>query len=251
MTKSLRFQFRQVSYVFTFRVGFFALCAAFFILCCALGVWQLHRYHFKQDLLATYQKQLNALPQPFLQVVNSKNNLQFRSVVVEGAYLNALTVLLQNRFHADQVGFEVITPLQIQGEKKLLLVNRGWVPKLSNQAAPVIENVHGVQHIKGYIKLVDEHQFILGKNMLNANISPRMMQKIDIDELSRVTQQPFYPFILRLDASSANGFVRDWVINVMPPERHMAYAVQWFFMALVLLLAYLGFCCHKVNEHAK
>ena len=252
MTQSLPFQFRQQSYVFTFKMGFSLLCAFFFVLCWALGIWQVQRYYYKKDLLATYQQRLSALPQPFLKLANSQDNLQFQHVVVKGVYINTLTVLLQNRFHDDQVGFEILTPLRIMGEKKLLLVNRGWVPKPRNHIVSKVENVSGEQQIEGYIKTLDAHQFILGKNMLDSNMLPRVMQKIDIHELSQVTQQQFYPFVLRLDASQAHGFVRDWIITVMPPERHMAYAVQWFFMAVVLLLAYLGFCCHKIerNEHA-
>jgi cytochrome oxidase assembly protein ShyY1 len=47
------------------------------------------------------------------------------------------------------------------------------------------------------------------------------------------------PRVLRLDPAMKNiGYARDLEIlpNALPPERHLSYAVQWFGMALVVLV---------------
>lgn len=235
----LQFQLRKHTYLLTFKIGMSLFCLFFILLFCLLGAWQLQRFHFKKALLKSYQEQRYANPIPFSSAMNSQNIKPFQMVSVKGHYLNDSTVFIQNRPYKGQIGFEVLTPLQINGEQTLLLVDRGWVNK--EKIAPVKE----VQHIKGYIKLLNEHQFILGKNILNPNAKPVMMQKIDIDEISRIRHQLFYPFILRLDASEANGFVRDWIISASPPERHMGYAIQWFTMAIVLLIAFFCFSCER------
>lgn len=233
---------KMAKYVCKLRPGFLLFCLFFIVLFCVLGVWQLHRYHYKNNLLATYQHRQTMTPVPFQQLIKSTDDLQFQSVKVQGRYKNELTMLMQNRLNKGKVGFEVLTPLQIQGDKKLLLVNRGWVP------TPTFSPVDGEQNITGYIKLLNEYQFTLGSNIANPKATPIVMQRIDVDELSQITHESYYPFILRLGATEPNGYVRNWIITAGIPQRHMAYAVQWFAMAFVLLIAYLCFCCERINK---
>jgi surfeit locus 1 family protein len=236
--KALHFRFFRQTYFFKIKLGFSLLCLFLFILCCVLGVWQLHRYALKKNLLLEQKLHLSAKP---LALVNAQH-IQFERIKVSGHYVNELTMLVQNRFYHDAPGFEVLTPLRMPHDKKLLLIDRGWVAKLN---MPKIAVVQEQQNIVGYIKLLNEYQFILGDNILQPNKTPLVLQRIDIKEISQATQQSFYPFILRMDADQAHGFVRDWIITTVTPERHMAYAVQWFFLALVLLIAHFCFCCER------
>jgi len=241
MTRHLQFRFCQHTYVFRFRLGFFLLCLFFATLFCVLGVWQLHRYQFKKDLLMTYQQRLNGTPMVFSNIASSAETLPFQKVIATGIYLNQFTLLIQNQFYHDQLGYEVLTPLQISDDTKLLLVDRGWIPATSNHTAPNIPNVIGKQKILGYIKVLNEFQFTLGQNILDTQHYPLVIQKIDFHEINQVTKKTFYPVVLRLDVSQPNGFVRDWTITNVIPQRHMGYAVQWFAMAFVLIIAYLCF----------
>jgi surfeit locus 1 family protein len=188
-------------------------CVFFIIVFSVLGCWQLHRYAYKKNLLQTHQK-----------------------ITLTGHYINNLTLFLQNRYYQGQYGIEVITPFKIAGENKLLLVNRGWI-KTNNATVP-IQNIQGKQKITGNIKLF-EPEFILGKIILKQTPTELIIQKIDINALSKATHEVFYPFVLRLDTTQPHGFVRDWVITTIPPERHMAYAIQWFLMAAVLVVIFL------------
>ncbi len=237
---SLQFNFRHQTYLFQFRVVFTLLCLFLFSICCLLGIWQLHRYTYKKILLNQYHERLTAEVKPFREIAE-QSNLQFQHVNVAGEYLSNETMLVQNRFYHDQLGFEVLTPFRVFGEKKLLLVDRGWVQKPLQQVLPEIPSVDGKQNIQGYIKLLDEYQFILGDNILEPDDKPIIMQRIDMNDISATLQQRFYPFILRLDPAQSNGFVRDWTIATVTKERHMGYAVQWFALALVLLIAYFCF----------
>lgn len=250
MGRSLQFHFREKTYFFQFRRGFSLLCLFLFCLCLVLGVWQLHRYAFKKTLLTTYQKRLLDAPHPFGDVLSQKD-LQFQSIKTSGTYLNSLTLLVQNRFYHDEPGFEVLTPLQIPHDKKLLLIDRGWIKQPENNVLPDIQAVTNKQFISGHIKLLNEYQFILGENMLHPDSKPLVVQRIDINELSQMTHYSFYPFILRLNANETNGYVRDWTIVTVTPARHMAYAIQWFLLAFVLLIAWLCFCCEEKNPHVK
>jgi surfeit locus 1 family protein len=45
--------------------------------------------------------------------------------------------------------------------------------------------------------------------------------------------------LVLLDASEPEGFVRNWQAPGFPPVRHIAYAVQWFALALTLAVIYV------------
>lgn len=251
----LRFTFhcRQRNYLFDFKVGFFIFCFALVTLFTLLGVWQLQRFEFKKELLSSFQQNLHATALPF-SALQSTNSKEFQQVTVVGHYLNSLNMLVQNQFNQSQLGYEVLTPLQLTGDKKILLVDRGWVAK--SEKLPKIDAVVAEQHIAGYLKNPNANQFILGKNILQASGSPLIMQKIDLVELRQITHLTFYPFILRLNPQEANGFVRNWPIVTVMPERHMGYAIQWFLMAIAVAIAFLFFCCERINKkeespHAK
>jgi surfeit locus 1 family protein len=233
-------------YQFRFRFGFTLFWLTFFCLFCVLGVWQLHRYHYKKNLLQMYQTRLTASPITLADALSSKD-LTFQHVKLSGEYLNSQTMFVQNQLYNDQMGFEVLTPVRMPGDDKLLLVDRGWVAKPEQKALPIISSVNGTQAINGHIKLLNEYQFILGDNVLNPTAKPIIMQKVDVAQISMLTHEAFYPFLLRLDVDAPNGFVRDsTAITTVMPERHMGYAIQWFVMALVLMIAYFSFCFERV-----
>lgn len=235
--------FQKKGYQFEFKTGFFCLVSSLLILCCVLGVWQLKRYDYKNKLIQHYESNKMA-PELGISFIHTANDLQFKKVAVTGYYLNKLTMLVQNRFYHGQLGYEVLTPLRIAHEKKLLLVDRGWI-KQSNDVALSIPEVE--QSIRGYLKL-NEHSFILGANILQPKTRPLVMQRIEIDELSRLTHESYFPFILRLDPALPNGFIRDWVIVTVLPARHLAYAIQWFLFAFILLIGY--FCVSLKRENS-
>ncbi len=253
MNNPFVFQFCQKTYVFTFKIGIFLFCLFFLIVFCLLGNWQWHRYHYKKHLVEHYQAQLVSPLKPLETLLRDPSHppLEFQHVSVSGHYINELTVLLENRFHQDKMGFEVLTPLQIPGSKQIVLVNRGWIPKPDQALLPKLAYIGTEQHITGYLKLNQEYQFILGNNINDMTHWPLVMQKIDIDALSQLTGQSFYPFILRLDANAPNGYVRNWVISSVIPERHLGYAFQWFAMAFVLLIAYTCLSCDRIPTQRK
>jgi len=57
------------------------------------------------------------------------------------------------------------------------------------------------------------------------------------------------PVILQLDESNEDGFVREWQpVYGVTPDKHRAYAMQWFTLALVLLLIYIGVNSKRISD---
>jgi len=201
----------------------------FFILFCMLGNWQLSKYHQKKHLLQAVSRNLYAAPQNFTGKFEP-----FLHVKIRGRYLDHDTVLLQNRLNHGKSGADVLTPFQPTGDNRVILVNRGWT---SNLKIPETQSGH---EIRGYLTPVLGYQFILGKNILYPDQKPLKIQRMDMSEISRMLGKDFYPFILRLAAAEPNGFLREFSfesVTAVSPERHLGYAIQWYLMAVVLLVA--------------
>jgi len=222
----------------------------FIILFIALGFWQIRRYHYKLELLQQYTTSMHQPPISLTDALR-KHAVSFKQVKVIGKYVNNLTSYIQNRYDHNHVGYNVLTPIRMPGDKRLLLINRGWVPFTRKLSPPKITAVNGTQTVAGYIKLLNEYIFTLGKNIVAPTLRPLVMQKVNVQQLQKLTGQHYYPFVLRLNATQKHGFVRNWQpINVLP-ARHMGYAVQWFVMALVLAIAYFIFSSAPVTEEKK
>lgn len=62
-----------------------------------------------------------------------------------------------------------------------------------------------------------------------------------IADLEAALGQPVEQRILLLDTSESDGFERAWrPAMAVPPERHLGYAIQWFALALVLVVAFVA-----------
>lgn len=248
MAESIHFQFNKKNYLFTLRLGFLLFCICFFSVFCVLGVWQLYRYQSKQELLATYQTRLQSAPIAFSDITGAWAAWQFQPVLVSGTYANAMTMFISGVLYHGQSGYEVLTPFWVAGTQKLVIIDRGWINPSNHNRPPTVQPVLGVQWITGYIKLLGHNRFMLGANIADPNHVPLVMQSIDIAELNKLTHKVFFPVVVRLSANAPHGFIRDWpVVNVMP-QRHLAYAIQWFVMALVVLIGSLAFCCQRIGE---
>jgi cytochrome oxidase assembly protein ShyY1 len=72
-------------------------------------------------------------------------------------------------------------------------------------------------------------------------IWPEVIQRLDMTLISEMLGENVLPYSVRL-APGSNGLLQaNWQAINMQPETHRAYAVQWFVMALVLMVLYFMF----------
>jgi surfeit locus 1 family protein len=62
----------------------------------------------------------------------------------------------------------------------------------------------------------------------------------EIAQLLRESSWTAAAELVLLDAGEPDGYVRNWSAPGFPPLRHIAYAVQWFALALTLLVIYVA-----------
>ena len=72
---------------------------------------------------------------------------------------------------------------------------------------------------------------------------PWVLQDIDIERIAAKLETQFAPYTIRLAPGSTGLEQANWQTVNMLPQKHRAYAVQWFAMllALIIMFVYFGF----------
>lgn len=218
-----------------------------------LGFWQLSRAEEKREWLVNQAAMMHKELQPIAKLLAKNDALRYRRVIVEGHYDVQHQILLDNQIHKGKVGYFILTPFILAGEGKTILVNRGWqlMDKDRNQLPeigfmPPTEKISiiGVLNHFPQVGLILEGADEPGKGW------PTVVQIINQQKMAQKLQQPIMDFQLQLSADQPYGYVRDWQVHTrMPPEKHTAYAFQWFALALTLtLLALWSSCKTQKND---
>jgi surfeit locus 1 family protein len=215
-----------------------------------LGTWQLERAVWKQGLIDANATRAQ-LPAVALDSLGTDfPGARYRKVIVSGRYRIDRQLLLDNRMHDGHPGYEVLTPLQL-ADGRMLLVNRGWVPAVPDRSVlPAVDGPAAVQTLTATIDLPPEKTFRLADVEEAGQGWPRVIEQLQPAQLERLLGRPLMPVILLLDPDEPNGFVRDWKpVYGVTPDKHRAYAMQWFTLALVLMIIYFSVNTHRIDTN--
>ncbi len=202
-----------------------------------LGFWQLQRADEKRDILAAFEAR-QSLPVAPLSDLRPAEWENYRRVSVSGRFDDERVWLIDNQIRDGRFGYEVIA-LFYSDDDRALLVNRGWLEgDVSRRQLPEMTMPSGTVRIEGEI-------YRGSVNPLHASPAddgdawPKRVQGITAEQAQSILGEPLLPFTLRLaEHSIAALAVKRLIINVQP-EKHTAYAVQWFAMALALVLLFV------------
>jgi surfeit locus 1 family protein len=222
------------------------------VLLCSLGTWQLSRSEEKRLFLK--QQELGAASTEIITLSNhidmNADELRYKKIQVTGHYDTAHQFLIDNQFSAGKVGYFVLTPFIMQGGTAGVLVNRGWVPlNLDRTVLPDVEIKDVSPVVSGRIN----HFPSVGIKLAGAEIPtetwPSVLQMVDVNILAKKLTYALRPFQIELDKDQQSGFKREWqTTSVMLPEQHVAYAIQWFALAITLTILFIGYSFKKNDK---
>jgi len=209
----------------------------------SLGLWQMSRAGAKQELVE--QRAASEVIAPL--ALNSQTRLgvddRYRPAEVRGRYLADQQWLLDNRLYRGQAGYHVFTPFQMEGEPRPgLLVNRGWVAVgASREFLPLLPLPEEMVDLKGRLDSPASVGLVVGEVPLQSVEDKVLVQTLDISALGAARDMELLPYALVIDEGQPGGLQYDWSpIPEMGPEKHLGYAVQWFGLAVALLIIYVG-----------
>lgn len=212
------------------------LALVFICLFTSLGIWQVSRAQQKKILLKSFA--LRTEQAPVLSAdLGQSGDFRFYRARLEGTFDNEHTLLLDNKIHQGKIGYEVYTPFAAKGLALPILVDRGFIPiGKSRIELPSIKPVNGETAIEGMLNLPPTYVSLGGMSDKSDARWPLRIEYLNLVELGPVLGAQVYPYLLTLSPQSPGAFAVNWQVVVMGPERHMGYAIQWFALALTLLI---------------
>jgi len=214
-----------------------------------LGNWQVNRAQEKQALVDAKQgRQL----EPPLRLGGAAIDAQldrFRPALAGGRYVDDQQWLLDNRLYRGQPGYHVFSLMQLDNGTQLL-VNRGWVSVgESREFLPSLPLPQGRVELQGHLDSPESVGLVLGEPPVGSIAEQVLLQSLDIQALSEARGLQLLPLALVIDAGQAGALQYDWSpVETISPEKHLGYAVQWFALALALLIIYLGVNTRRAEQ---
>jgi surfeit locus 1 family protein len=216
-------------------IPYLILVSIFFVLM-SLGFWQIHRADEKKTILQSFHAQQT---QSFREWDSSSPMpIQFSPVFFKGRIGQQL-FYLDNQFYQHQVGYNLLVPVEVDRDK-VVLVDMGWMKSLSNRQQLPEVAIHTSQKIfKGTIyypqlSSVDFGQFV---DLHQGNCY--RIERLNPQEVSKILNRFVYPWVLRLSGEQPKELKREWPLIAVTPQRHYAYALQWFLMAFIVFVIIL------------
>lgn len=208
-----------------------------------LGIWQLHRAEAKDVLLRRYAAAAGAPVQAFDALADRPPVDAYPRVRVQGCYLVDRLYLLDNPKHDSLGGAEVFVPFQPLNQRKLLLVDLGFLPGNGTGKAPQLPPLPvDVQSLQGTYQPPPGAGLELGGNALAQQKQwPKTSIYLDLDQVAADLHATLYPRVLALDPDPSAIYVRVHSLDLssMPPSRHRAYAFQWFTFAIAAVVIFV------------
>lgn len=224
-----------------------------FIALVKLGFWQSNRALEKEQRLARIEQLKLQKPLSLRQVnlLTEKENINDMPILVEGVFDKQTVFLLDNQVNKGRLGYRVYQVLAVEGST--VLVSLGWVKgSINRQKLPNIAPLSGKHLIRGHVRLV-EIGMQLQKQAFSEIKWPLRIQQVELDKLSILIDRQLLPFVIYLDRNEEIGFEKNWQPIVMPPEKHRAYAFQWFSLAIawLILMVWAKFVTSNSNSSNK
>jgi len=214
----------------------------------SLGIWQLQRLAWKEDLISRIEARAHAAPVTLNEALlrqQDEGDIEFLRVSLAGEFDHAMESHL---FTVEKsiAGWRIITPLRTQGGW-VVLIDRGFVPdNLKDPASRKEGLVQGKTEITGLVRGAGVQAAFTPDNEPARNI----WYWRDFDAMARVVRsgtgqkkrQRIAPFFVEIEKSAVpGGWPRGSATRLTFPNRHLAYAMTWFGLALALLGVYVSF----------
>lgn len=215
---------------------FLLLAAVAFAGFMALGIWQVKRLAWKEDLIArvdarVHAEAVSAPARADWTTVNEASH-EYLHVEVQGEFRSDAVSLVAAATEAGQ-GYWVMAPLQ-QPDDSWVYINQGFVPQSERQAAQAgAFTPEGVVSVSGLLRMSHPGGGVLRDNVPDEN---RWYSR---DVVAMATQKgiaPVAPFFVDAQASGADLPVGGLTV-IQFRNNHLVYAITWFALAFGMVLA--------------
>ncbi|WP_176256885.1 SURF1 family protein [Derxia lacustris] len=213
--------------------------AGFIVLTLALGRWQLDRAHEKTALFEQAAAADRAAPIELGGTLLEPQAVAQRHVRLRGHFVPESTVYIDNRMVGERVGFYLITAFVPADGGAAVSVNRGWLPRDPAERAHVEAPPPPAGDILLDGKAEAQVASYWNLSGMGAEKDKGIWLNFSLDAFAQRTGLVLQPFVVQQTGDSGDGLVRQWEQPGSGATKHYGYAVQWFGLAGVALVAWL------------
>lgn len=210
-----------------------------------LGFWQLQRAEEKSALVERYTAYSQEQPVSLTEL-QSADSPAYRRVHIHGQFDAQHSVLLDNRTRDGQAGIELLQPFYDQDSQLWLLVNRGWQAWPDRRQAPSLSTPNTLVSLYGWVYQSQGASLQLKPDVITQRW-PALLNQLQPQQLWQQLGRDGFAYEIRLEPGPA-ALRADWPVVALSPEKHLGYAVQWFALALALLVLFFYFGIHHAKE---
>jgi len=206
---------------------------------CTAGFWQLGRAEEKQALFTAFERSADDRTRHDPVADNEAEQVLYRRFTLTGRYEPERQILLDNMVHNGRPGYHVLTPFRIGATA--VLVNRGWLrADPDRNVIPDVTVTDNRRDVTGRLYRLPRAGYALDPVASQPDAAwPRRLSFPPVAEITDHIGFPVHDYQLLLDPAEADGYTREWRPALMSPEKHLAYAIQWFMMAGAILIIYV------------
>jgi surfeit locus 1 family protein len=213
-------------------IAFHLLVLGAVVLMVNLGFWQLRRLDERKDFNRDVSARIEQVAVPLDDLVppgtgpdaDELAEAEWRPVTFEGRYLTDEDVLAYNRSQGGIAGVDVLTPMELE-DGRIVIVNRGFVP----QDADVAAAPDGDVAVTGRLRRSEGHRRGMATDTGDGELDE--IRRIDVQRLAPQLPGDVVPMYVELTASQP-AEATPYPVPVEEPElgerNHLSYAVQWF-----------------------
>jgi cytochrome oxidase assembly protein ShyY1 len=204
-----------------------------------LGVWQLERAQHKRGYQDLFVERTSARPTPPPADIGEGRDLAFMRVRLVGEFDPQRYFLVDNQMDGGRAGYWVVASFR-GADGRRWLVNRGWIaaPAQRDQLPRVpvpdaaVATIGAFWPDTGLVPLLDEDPW--------EGPWPIRVQRLNVARMAQLLENAA-PREIRLEAGQPGSLKPLSLKTGFDAQRHRGYAVQWFGLAVALVVGYTVF----------
>lgn len=221
-----------------FPIGLTVTVAICFAILVSLGVWQIHRLHWKEDLLARVAALQKAPSRPALGVLAAGGDMDYVRVDLDCPGLAAAPFVEMFGVRESGAGARLISACPLpSGPYKTLLVDRGFVAD-STTARPSVDPANlAPVHVVGVLRKPDKRSFIAPPD----DVAHGKFYTRDLPAIAgRLGVTDPAPVFLGAETATNPDFpaLQPSPLPTDIPNNHFQYVLTWFGLAAALVGVY-------------
>ena len=205
------------------RIAFLAVAGlGGLIILLSLGVWQVQRLEWKQDVIAQLDARASGDPRA-LPTIFDRQEDRYRPVAIEGVLIEPAIKVLASRRTLGAV-FRIVRPIQTTDGRRVL-VDLGWipdgtaVPPAPESSVKLVGNLHWPRETDRFTPEPDREGGLWFAR--------------DVDDMAQHLSTEPVLIVLR-DTPARDLGVTPWPADSSDvPNDHLQYAITWFSLALI------------------